>query len=64
MLDTLASHLGSIAALAPVWGYAFIFFFMPVESSFIPFPSEIVVSPENPLSVKIKSSLGMRIILR
>ena len=30
----------------------------------LPDGCEIVVSPENPLSVKIKSSLGMRIILR
>ena len=45
MLDMLASHLDQIAAYAPVWGFALIFFFMTVESSFIPFPSEIVMSP-------------------
>jgi len=44
MLDTLASHLDYFAALAPLWGYAFIFAFMAIESSFIPFPSEIVPS--------------------
>ena len=41
MLETIASHLESIAALAPHWGFALIFFFMAVESSFIPFPSEV-----------------------
>ena len=45
MLETIASHLESIAALAPHWGFALIFFFMAVESSFIPFPSEVVMLP-------------------
>lgn len=45
MLDMLASHLDQIAVYAPVWGFALIFFFMTVESSFIPFPSEIVMIP-------------------
>lgn len=45
MLDMLASHLDQIAVYAPVWGFALIFFFMAVESSFIPFPSEIVMIP-------------------
>ena len=52
MLDTLASHLDQIAALAPVWGYAFIFLFMTVESSFIPFPSEIVMIPAGFLAAR------------
>lgn len=45
MLDMLASHLDQIAVYAPMWGFALIFFFMTVESSFIPFPSEIVMIP-------------------
>lgn len=52
MLDQLASHLDTIAALAPVWGYALIFFFMAVESSFIPFPSEIVMLPAGFLAAR------------
>jgi len=52
MLDILASHLDVIASLAPVWGYAFIFFFMAVESSFVPFPSEIVMIPAGFLAAR------------
>ena len=52
MLETFASHLDAIAALAPVWGYFFIFVFMAVESSFIPFPSEVVMVPAGFLAAR------------
>ena len=35
MLETIASHLDSIAALAPTWGLVFVFVFMAIESSFM-----------------------------
>ena len=52
MLETIANHLDAVAALAPTWGYAFIFLFMAVESSFIPFPSEVVMIPAGFLAAR------------
>lgn len=57
MLDQLAAHLDTIAALAPVWGYALVFLFMAIESSFIPFPSEIVMIPAGFLAARGELSL-------
>ena len=52
MLETIASHLDSIAALAPTWGLLFIFVFMTIESSFVPFPSEVVTIPAGFLAAR------------
>ena len=52
MLETIASHLDSIAALAPTWGLVFVFVFMAIESSFIPFPSEVVMVPAGFLAAR------------
>lgn len=58
MLEQLAGHLDAIAAMAPTWGYALIFLFMAVESSFIPFPSEVVMLPAGFLAARGELTLG------
>lgn len=52
MIETIASHLDAIAALAPTWGLVFVFVFMTIESSFIPFPSEVVMIPAGFLAAR------------
>jgi len=52
MLETLASHLDGFAAIAPTWGLVLVFVFMAVESSFIPFPSEVVMIPAGFLAAR------------
>ena len=59
MLEHLAAHLDTFAALAPLWGYAFIFAFMAIESSFVPFPSEIVMLPAGFLAARGELTLHL-----
>ena len=58
MLETIASHLDSLAALAPTWGLLFIFVFMTIESSFVPFPSEVVMIPAGFLAARGELGIG------
>ena len=58
MIETIASHLDSIAALAPTWGLLFIFVFMAIESSFVPFPSEVVMIPAGFLAARGEMGIG------
>ena len=52
MLESIASHLDAVAALSPLWKFALVFLFMAVESSFVPFPSEVVMIPAGFLAAR------------
>ena len=52
MLETIASNIDSFVAVAPTWGFVLIFAFMAIESSFIPFPSEVVMIPAGFLAAR------------
>lgn len=52
MTDALAQYLEAIATHAPVWGFFLVFLFMTIESSFIPFPSEVVMIPAGFLAAR------------
>lgn len=58
MIETLAAHLDAFAALAPTWGLLLVFVFMTVESSFIPFPSEVVMIPAGFLAARGELGCG------
>ena len=58
MTDALIGYLEAAALLAPVWGFPLILLFMTVESSFVPFPSEVVMIPAGFLAARAALSLG------
>ena len=58
MTEMLIGHIEAMAELAPVWGFFLIFFFMTIESSFIPFPSEVVMIPAGFLAARGELSTG------
>ena len=52
MTEAFAEHIAFFAQHAQLWGLLFIFIFMTIESSFIPFPSEVVMIPAGFLAAR------------
>lgn len=62
MTELLIGYIEAMAAYAPVWGFALIVFFMTVESSFIPFPSEVVMIPAGFLAARGELTFGSPVL--
>lgn len=58
MTEMLISHIEALAASASTWGFILVIVFMTVESSFIPFPSEVVMIPAGFLAARGGLSTG------
>lgn len=58
MTELLIQYLEMAAAVAATWGLVLVFLFMTIESSFIPFPSEIVMIPAGFLAARAAMPLG------
>ena len=59
MTDQIAQYLQDASSYAPAWGFLLIFICMTIESSFIPFPSEVVMIPAGFLALRGDMTTGI-----
>ncbi len=62
MTDLIIEYIELAAANACIWGYVLIFALMTIESSFIPFPSEVIMIPAGFLAYRGELSFGIPLI--
>jgi len=62
MTELIINILGNITQIIEQYSYLIIFLFMTIESSFVPFPSELVMIPAGYLVAKGSLSLSMAIL--
>ena len=58
MTEFLIEHIEWGAANAHVWGFVIVFALMTIESSFIPFPSEVIMIPAGFLAYRGELTFG------
>lgn len=62
MTEALIQYIQTAATHAPTWGFFLVLLFMTVESSFIPFPSEVVMIPAGFLAARGELSFGSPVL--
>jgi membrane protein DedA with SNARE-associated domain len=58
----LINHIEMFAAHAHVWGFVLVFVLMAVESSFLPFPSEVIMIPAGFLACRGELTFGVPVL--
>ena len=59
MTDILVEHIEWGVRNAHLWGYVLVFVFMTIESSFVPFPSEIIMIPAGFMASRGELTTGL-----